>query len=458
MASEGEATSAPPTELRRQLGLGSATALVVAEVIGVGIFLTPAGMARSLGSPFGLLMVWLAMGVVTLAGALCFGSLAARLPEAGGGYAYLREAFGPRWGFLYGWMCMLVLDPGLTAILATGMARYAGYIVALSPIASKTVAIGTILILALVNMAGVRLGARVMRGLAWLKLGLLTFLALWGFGGRFGEWSHFVPFVPQRPGSDPLPKAIIGASIAAFFSFGGWWDMSKVAGEVRDPARTMPRAMTFGVGLVTVAYVLISSVFLYLVPLSRVTTDDGFAALAGEALFGRAGGVTFSVIVVASVLGSLASIIMACPRVYYAMARDGLFLPGVANLHPRFGTPTRAIALQAALAFLLVAVGSFEQILAYFFFTAVVFLVLMVSCVFVLRPKTGEVATPRLPGYPITPLIFLVPTSVILVLLAVENPRQSFLGMAVVAIGLPVYQIAFRRAKPKVVSIDRAEP
>src|SRR5882724_7830951 len=222
-------------ELKRQLGIRTATALIVGEVIAVGIFLTPAGMAKSLGSPFWLLAVWLAMGAMAACGALCYGELAAWHPQAGGGYVYLREAYGRPIAFLYGWMALLVMDPGLTAALAVGMAGYVGYIFKLSPTGLKVVAIGSIVFVALVNIRGVRLGGGLIRWLTILKLGLLSLVIFWGFGSRAGQWSNFTPLVAQRPGSEPLLGALAGGLVASFFSFGGWWDLSKVAGEVRDP-------------------------------------------------------------------------------------------------------------------------------------------------------------------------------------------------------------------------------
>jgi APA family basic amino acid/polyamine antiporter len=331
-----EPTMTSSGDLKRQLGLTSAVALVVGEVIGVGIFLTPAGMAKSLGSPFWILLAWLIMGVVTLCGALCMGELAARFPAAGGGYIYLRQAYGPRIAFLFGWMSLLVMDPGLTALLAMGFAGYVGYVVELPPLSLKFVAVAAVLAVAAVNIIGVRLGAGLLRGLTILKLGLLVFLACWAFGLGLGDWSNFTPFVTRPIDSPPLGGALVGALVSAFFAFGGWWDMSKMAGEVRDPGRTLPRALILGVAIVTAAYLLVSAVFLYLVPVAQVTSNQTFAAQAGEVLFGRTGGVVLSGIVILVVLGSLASVIMGAPRVYYAMARDGLFVPGIAVVHPRF--------------------------------------------------------------------------------------------------------------------------
>ena len=422
---------------------------MVGEVIAVGIFLTPAGMAKSLGAPFWLLLVWLAMGAMAACGALCYGELAARYPEAGGGYVYLREAYGRPFAFLYGWMTLLVMDPGLTAALAIGMASYAGYILKLSPIGIKAVAIGVIVLLAAINIRGVKLGGALLRALTLLKLGLLLFLLLWGLGLRLGHWSNFVPFIAQRPHSDPLPGALAGGLVAAFFSFGGWWDVTKVAGEVRDPARTLPRALLSGVLVVTLVYILTSAVFLYLVPLSAVTSRETFAAQAGEVLFGKVGAQVFSAIVVIAVLGSLAAIIMSAPRVYFAMARDGLFIPAVATLHPRFGTPARAIALQALLASILVMLGRFNEIVSYFIFVVVIFVALTVASLFVLRRKPAASVAYRTPGYPATPVAFLLLVGLLLVLLASSNPTQSFLGVGVVLLGVPVYYLLFRDGSAK---------
>jgi APA family basic amino acid/polyamine antiporter len=417
---------------------------VVGEVIAVGIFLTPASMAKALASPFWILVVWLVMGAMATCGALCYGELAARFPEAGGGYVYLREAYGRPIAFLYGWMALLVMDPGLTAALAVGMASYAGYILNLSPTGIKVAAIGTIVVLAGVNIYGVRLGAWLMRWLTIVKLGLLLFLLLWGFGFQLGSWSNFTPFVERRTSSIPMVGALAGAMVAAFFSFGGWWDVTKLAGEVREPARTLPRALVYGVAIVTIVYILTSAVFLYLVPLSAVSSGETFAAQAGEVLFGRAGGLVFSLIVIVAVLGSLSALIMSAPRVYFAMARDGLFLPSAAVLHPRFGTPARAIAVQTLLASTLVLLSNFNQIISYFIFVVVVFIALTVAALFALRGKQPNIAPYLTPGYPVTPVIFLMLVALLLFLLGSNNPRQSFLGVGVVALGVPVYYFFFR--------------
>lgn len=434
-------------QLKRQIGIRTATAFVVGGVIGVGIFLTPAGMAKSLGSPMWLLIVWLTMGVTALCGALCYGELSARYPEAGGGYVYLREAFGPALAFMYGWMAFLVMDPGLTAVLAMGLATYAAQVVPLSPWGMKILAIATITGVALVNIRGVRLSAWFMRALMFLKLGVLAFIFLWGLGFQLGDWSNFTPFAARQAGSPSLIGALAGGLTGAFFSFAGWWDLGKLAGEVKDPEHTLPRALSFGVIAVTIVYSLISLVFIYLVPMQQVTSGETFAAQAGEVLFGRAGGVVFSSVVVVAVLGSLATVVMSAPRVYFAMARDGLFVRSVASLHPRYGTPAYAIALQAVLASILVIVGSFNAIMSYFVFVMIVFLALTVIALFKLRRTERRHAGFLAPGYPLTPVIFLALLVVMLFLIGAQQPKEALSGVAVVSLGFPVYLLLFRNKR-----------
>lgn len=436
-------------ELRRQLGVRTAAALVVGEVIAVGIFLTPAGMAKGLASPMWLLIVWLVMGGLALCGALCYGELAARYPEAGGGYVYLREAYGPAVAFMYGWMAFLVMDPGLTAMLAVGLATYAGYGLNLSPWGIKAFAIASIMMIALINIRGLRLGAGFVRVLTFLKLGLLAFIFLWGVGFQLGDWSNFSPFVARHSNSVPLTAALAGGLISAFFSFAGWWDLGKLAGEVKNPARTLPRALAYGVLIITVVYVLTSFAFIYLVPLDKVTSGETFAAQAGEVLFGRAGGVIFSFVVIVSVLGSLAAVVMSAPRVYFAMARDGVFLSSVAVLHKRYNTPARAIALQAVLASVLVIAGTFDQILSYFVFVVILFIALTIVALFKFRREDSSGVRYLTPGYPVTPVIFLVKIAVLLVLMGRDKPKQALLGVGVVALGLPVYLFLFRNKQNK---------
>lgn len=428
------------TELKRRFGLRTAIALIVGQVIAVGIFLTPAGMARSVGSPFWLLVVWMVIAAMTLSGALCYGELASRFPEAGGSYAYLREAFGRAPAFLYGWMALLVLDPGLTAVLAVGLSEYFSYIVPLSGGGRIALAIGAVLFFGTINILGARVGANFLQLLTVLKIGTLVFIVLYGFVGGFGDWSNFRPFVSMP--ADPF-GAFAGGLVGAFFAFAGWWEVTRIAGEVEDPERNLPRALTIGVVLITAVYVLTSAVFFYLVHPSRVENDQAFAAQAGEVMFGPTGGTIFAAIVAISVAGSMAAYLMASPRVYYAMARDGVFFAAFGRLHERFGTPHLAILIQMSLAIVLILSGTFQQIISYFFFVVVLFIAMAVAGLFRLRSRPHDGYTTW--GYPVTPLVFLAVTGVVLLLIAAQNPVQAALGVAVTLLGLPFYYLFFNR-------------
>jgi APA family basic amino acid/polyamine antiporter len=393
-------------------------------------------MARSLASPALLFLVWAFMGAAAVCGALALGELAARYPEAGGPYVYLREAWGPRVAFLYGWKCLLVMDPGLTAALATGLGAYAS--AAFPALTPKAVALGAIAAVAAANCTGVRFAAALGHGLAVAKIALLVGLVAWGFGADAGDASHFLPFFDRRPGAPPLVPALAGALVLAFFSFGGWWEAAKLAGEVRDPGRALPRVLAIGVGAVTLLYAATSAVFLYLVPIGQEGSPETFAAQAGTALFGPSGGRVLSALVALFVLGSLLAFMTFAPRLYYAMARDGAAPAFAGRLDPRTGAPVGATLLQAALAAVLVALGTFDTIVAYFVFVTVAFLALTVAGLFRLPAPSPAL---RVPGWPLTPVVFLVMLAVMLGLLGAGSPLQSALGAAVVAAGVPVSRL-----------------
>lgn len=427
-------------QLKRQFGLWTAVALIVGQVIAVGIFLTPAGMAKSVGSPFWLLVIWIVIGLMTLSGALCYGELAARFPEAGGSYVYLREIYGKAAAFLYGWMVLLVLDPGLTAIFGIGLASYASFLIDISPVGKQILAIVLIFVVGSINILGAKIGANFLKVLTLLKIGTLLFIIGYGFIGGFGDWKYFQPFFAMPT---DIFNAFAGGIIGAFFAFAGWWEVTRIAGEIESPERNLPKALVIGVIAITIIYILTSAVFFYLVPVGQVTSDETFAAQAGEALFGKVGGIVFASVVIISVLGTLVAYLMVSPRVYYAMAKDDLFFKSFGDPHPRFGTPHRAIMIQVVLASILIVLGSFEQIISYFFFVVILFIALVVAGLFKLHKRTFEGYKTVL--YPFTPLFFLIITSIILTMIAIRNPIQSFLGVAVVSLGIPVYYLVFRK-------------
>lgn len=419
--------------LKRELGLGAAIAVVCGESIALGIFLTPAAMAKSLGSPLLLLAVWLAMAVMAAAGTLCFGELAVNWPEDGGAYVYLRHFYGERTAFLYGWMSMAVLDSGLAAALAVGATAY---IVTLMPAAGgyPTVTAALLLIgMGAVNYCGTRISGRFMAAVNWLKLLVVALLIVWAFVGHAHTHSNLLPLATRRPGSDLLVMGIAGAYINAFFSFGGWWDVTKLSGEIREPQRNLPRALLIGVLAVTLVYVGLSAAFLHIVPLEQVTSNQAFVAQFGEALFGRTGAVVLSVCVLISVLGGLSALTMAAPRVYFAMAQKGQFFGAFGRLHPRFNSPTNAILLQLCCSLAVLALGAFDKIISYIIFTAVLFLALTAGAVFKLPEARQRF------WYPIAPALFIVCCGVVALMILMRNPIEAVLGVGVVLLGYPLY-------------------
>ncbi|HYJ91345.1 MAG TPA: amino acid permease, partial [Pyrinomonadaceae bacterium] len=417
----------------------TAVMTIVGQVIAVGIFLTPAGMAKSVVSPAWLFAIWLLIGLMTLSGALCYAELASRFPQAGGTYVYLREAFGDGLAFLYGWTVLLVLDPGLTAIFGVGIAAYSAYLFPLTPTEKLIVALGSILIIGVINILGARLGVGFLKALTVLKVGALLFIIFYGFGARLGSFSNLSPFFSQPP---DMFGAFAGGIVGAFFAFAGWWEVTRISGEIKDPKRNIPKALVIGVLVITILYISTSAVFMYLVPVAGITSDETFAAQAGEALFGKAGGFIFSAVVVVSLLGTLFAYMMVSPRVYYAMARDGLFFESFGRLHPRFGTPHRATYIQILIAGLLILTGTFEQIVSYFFFVVTVFIALSIAGLFKIHRR--EFDGYKTPLFPVLPLFFLGLTAVALFFVAMQRPLNALAGVLVVLVGAPVYYFFFR--------------
>lgn len=438
--------SAPGGQSVRQLGVWAAIAVVTGEAISLGIFLTPAAMAKSLGSPLLLAAVWCGMAVMTLAGALCFTELAVRNPHDGGEYLYLRRGFGRRVAFLYGWMAAVVMYPGVAAALCEGTVPYLS---ALAPVPARLIPVLPALILLILgglNYFGTRFSSGVMTALNWLKIPVLIGLAGWALASGHATLANLAPLAERRPGSDPLIAAIAGAAISAFFTFGGWWEAGKIAGEVRDPERTLPIAFTGGILIVTALYMLVSLAFVSVVPMQQIASNTAFVAQFGEALFGSAGGRVLSACVVLSVLGGLMVLSMAVPRVTFALARGESGenqsgpLAAFARLHPRFGTPANGVLLQTGMALLVLCLGAFDRILDYIIFSAVVFLALTVATLF-------RATTPvRRWWYPIAPIAFITGAGVLALMLLMHGLVPSLLGAAVVLAGLPVRWLLVRNS------------
>jgi basic amino acid/polyamine antiporter, APA family len=429
----------------RQMGAWAATAAVTGEAISLGIFLTPAGMAKSLGSPALIAAVWGGMALITLAGALCFTELAVRNPHDGGEYVYLRRGFGPRVAFLYGWMAAIVMYPGVAAALSVGVVPY---LRALFPIpANLAPFLPAILLLAAgaLNYFGARLSSGVMTALNWLKAPVLAGLAIWALVSGHATLANLAPLTLRRPGSDPVIAAIAGAAVSAYFCFGGWWEAGKIAGQLRNPSRTLPIAFTGGVLIVTALYLLVSLAFVAVVPLGSIGSDTAFVAAFGQTLFGSAGARILAAIVVLCVLGGLIVLTMAVPRVTYALAAAESSrgpLAAFARIHPRFHTPANAVLLQTFMALAILCLGAFDRILAFIVFSSVVFLALTAASLF-----RSPVPIARW-WYPLAPIVFLAGCTLLALLLLAHRPIPALIGAGIVLLGLPVRVLLTRSSNP----------
>lgn len=421
--------------LQRRIGVWPAMAMIVAEVMGVGLFLTPAGMARTVGATGWILAVWAVIGLLSVAGALCFAELGSRFPEAGGSYVFLREAFGERCAFVYGWMALLVMDPGLTAALAVGLARYV--LVVLNGPASliPVVAITCIVIIGIVSVVGIQSSARLLR---WTAIAKVTAIVLLIVAVLARRTAATPAAAPAEMGGVPSFGVLAGSLMGAFFAIAGWWDLGKMDEEVVDPQRTLPVALVGGIVIVTVIYAQLSIAFIHALQGVAVSTDEAFVSALGAALFGNNSAMILAAVVVVAVAGSLAAVLLGAPRVYLAMARSGVFPTSLVRFHPTRQSAPRATLIQVALACLLVTFGTFDQILGYFVPVVIFFLGLSAAAVLVLpRPAPGA-GVFRNPWHPLPIALFLLLVVVMIFLFAVGRPVQTLVGAAVAALGVPL--------------------
>ena len=414
--------------------------MVVSQVVGVGIFLTPATMMRTVGSLPIALEVWALMGVLSAAGALCYAELTTRFPSAGGAYVFLREAFGARTAFVYGWMALLVMDPGITAALGIGLAQYLVAAIGAPTALIPAIAIGSIALFGALALLGINASARVMAWTAAAKLAIVGLLV--GAAVVHGRSSGVDVAIESMPSTQALAASLI----SAFFAFGGWWEFGRMAEDVRSPRRTMPRALVGGIALVTVIYVLASVAYMLAAPHAAApATDEAFVALVGANLFGASGGSLLAVVVVIAVSGSLAATLLGTPRLYVAMSRDGLFPARLARTDVRRGSVPASTLVQVVLASGLILIGTFNDILGYFVPSVVFFLGLSAAAILVLpRPQSRQDVF-EAPLHPLPISLFLTLIAVMLALFVLGQTRQTLIGAAVVALGIPVSWIVVRK-------------
>jgi APA family basic amino acid/polyamine antiporter len=432
--------SAPPRALPRKLGLIDLLAISVGNMIGAAIFVTPNIVAQSLSHPAWILGAWAFAGLLSLAGALTFAELGARMPQTGGQYVYLRESFGPFWGFLFGWTMFVVIRSGGYASLAVAFAIYTGHFVPLSAGGAKLAAVGAILTLAWINFWGVRKGAFTQNLFTGLKLaGLAAIVALaaqWPGDSRL-DWRASSPFTLTAFGAALVP---------CLWAHQGWFSVPMMAGEAKNPSRTLPLSLGLSILIVMAVYLSVNAAYMHLLSIPEIAGAERVAAAAMQRAIGTGGAAFVSACALASILGAMNSSIMAGPRVYFAQARDGLMPERLAGLDARRETPAFAIWAQAVWSCILAATGSYELIITYAAFASWLFYGLTALGLILIRRKRPQQPAPyRVPGYPFTPILFAVASFAFLANTIATRPAPSLWGLALVAAGAPFYWLARRK-------------
>ena len=429
------------SELRPSLTGVNAVALVAGTIIGASIFVQPSEIARHLSTPAEIMLVWLACGVLTLFGALVCAELASAFPQTGGLYVFLRDTFSPLTGFLWGWAMFWSMHSGIIAIIALVFARYTAYFVPLGDAGIRAIAVAIILALSALNYLGVRASSMVQTALTGAKIFAIALIVVVGFSLVATD------AIPSAIGSDPLSSPTIDAPVTDFllamvaglFAYGGWHMVTYTAGETVMPARIIPRALAGGVAIVTACYISLNLLYLVLLPLDTVRTSARIAADAADSAVGHGGSAVMAGLVMLSTLGALTEIVLAGPRVYYSMAKDGIAFRWLGQIHPAHRTPSRAIALQAVWASVLAVTGVYRQLFTRVIYTEWLFFALMAAGLFVLRRRAGYRPAYRTWGYPAVPLIFIAASLIIVINQILREPVEALTGLGIVALGAPAY-------------------
>ena len=410
--------------------------MVVGIIIGASIFVQPSVVTRYVPSVAGAFAAWAAAGALTLVGALVCAELASAFPRSGGVYVFLTEAYSPAVGFLWGWAMLWSMHSGIVAAIAVVLGRYAGYFIPLDGAGTRAVAIVAILLLSAVNYRGVSQGSAVQTALTAAKVGAVVAIVAVGFA--LGSHAAAPPPAAAPPAATPLSGFALAVG-AGLFAFGGWHMVTYAAGETVAPERTIPRALAVGVLAVTACYIALNGVYFHLLPLQTVASSTRVAADAADAVLGRGGGAVMAGVVVLSTLGALNGVILTGPRVYHAMAGDGLLFRWLGAIHPEYRTPHRAILLQALWSCVLVATGSYETLFAQVVYTEWIFFALMALGIFRLRRRAGYAPLFRAWGFPVAPALFILASAAIVVNQVARASAASLPGLVVLALGLPVY-------------------
>jgi basic amino acid/polyamine antiporter, APA family len=430
----------PAGELLRKLGLVDTSNLVIGAVIGSGIFLVPSEIAHAVRTPDWMIAVWVIGGAFTLLGSLSLAELGAAIPVAGGIYSFIERAFGQIAGFVCGWTLFTVSMSGAIATLGAAFAIYLRGLTPLSPVAGRTAAIAAVLVLTVINFLGVRSGAFTQNVLTFLKVGGLLAMVATVF---------LLPPIAPHPGAAALHEGPIGltaigvAMVAVLWAYEGWHDVSFAAGEIRNPKKTFPLGLVGGTSVVVAIYVAANLAYLHLLTPSEIAGSERVALAAIARVLGPWAGKVLIAVIICSVLGAMNATILAAPRAYYQMARDGLLPHWLAGVHPRYHTPAAAIVVQGVWAsFLILFIGGFSQLFTYVIFGGWIFYALAVASVLVLRRKEPNLPRPySVPGYPWVPVVFVLGAFGLVASTLLAAPREALIGLAFIGLGIPLYFI-----------------
>ncbi len=455
--STGSDHGSAANKLVRQVGLFDATMVVMGGIVGAGIFINAYVVARQVHTPVLILSAWAAGGLLALLGAFIYAELADRMPDVGGQYAHLREAYHPVLGFLYGWVLLLVIQTGGMAAVTVTFARYFLELTGLQ-FSDRAIAVAALTLLTLVNCLGVRLGSRVQSALMVLKIGAIAGLIV------VGLWLIRAPHpvlhpVLDQPVSFDLLTSFGAAMVPVLFSYGGWQTANFIAGEIKDPRVNLPRALLIGVAGVIVLYVAVNLVYVRALGASDLASTTVPATTAMRLALGERGATLIAFGITISTLGFLSQSILTAPRVYFAMAEDGVFFRSVASVNARTHVPVVAIVLQSTWTAVVALSGRYEQILNYVVSMDFLFFGLTATCVFVFRhrdrvrsssiPAGDQQHTRyRVPGHPFTTGTFVLISWLVVVNTIYKYPANSLLGMVILLLGVPVYAFWHHRLKP----------
>jgi basic amino acid/polyamine antiporter, APA family len=449
---------ARPTELARDLRLSHASAIVVGTIIGSGIFLVPAEMMQAAGSAKLVYLAWLVGGLLSFFGALTYAELGAMKPQAGGEYVYIRDGYGPLAGFLYAWTWFLIAKPASIATLATGFVRVLGNFPALSffahnvvsgpfPIThGQLVAIAAATLISILNYIGIKKAGDFQLVFTFLKVAIILSIVVIGLSYSGGSWRNFAgSFTGAKGGM----AGFMAALVAALWAYDGWNDLNMVSGEISNPERNIPRALIFGVALVGVLYMLVNAAVQYVLPAAAIAVSPRPASDAMAIVLGSLGAGIVSAGMALSMLVAMNGTVMSGARVPYAVARDRYFFSALAEVHPRFRTPSVAIVVQAVLAIVLLLLGGgFRQFFSLAIFAEWLFYMIAGTTVFVFRRRDPQAVRPyRVWGYPVVPILFVLASAVLLYFTFRDNYPNSAIGCLVILAGIPVFHVFARRRR-----------